>query len=203
MHTYSYRHKYPPAQFLITCIYWNSRARSWHLGNLGQMSSWQSGNLIRCSRRMFSKQPNLLSTSLQVTGTYHPPPIKLNPFSIHLAQRCLLTSSVQLQKMLPSLSCQWFPQPTHFPPLPLYNTSHLCNAFLSRLSKFFQIYYFISLLGNPIMNTGINNLKFVNGLDSHKPFGCWLFGTWRPDMEFGSQGDVNMSTYIYNQSTVL
>lgn len=167
------------------------------------MSSWQSGNLIRYSQRMFSKQSNMLSTSFQVAGTCCPPPLNPNPFSIHLVQDCLTTFSVQLQGTLPSPCCQLFPQLTHFPLLPLYNTLHLCNAFLSKLSKFFQIYYFISLLDNPIMNTGISNPKFVNSLDSQKPFGCWLLGTQRQNIECGCQGSLNMPTCICTWIIVL
>lgn len=61
------------------------------------------------------------------------PPIKLNPFSIRLAQYCLTIFFVQLQEMLSSLCCQLFPQPIYFPPSSLHNTLQLCNAFLSRL----------------------------------------------------------------------
>lgn len=191
MHTYTYRHKYSPAYPLITHFYWNSRARSWHLEDLGWMPSWQSGNLISYSPRTFLTQSNLLSTCLQVAGISYAPPINLNPFSMHLAQYCLTTFSVQLQEMLPSPCCQWFSQPTHILPLPLYNTLHLCNAFLSSFSKFFQIYYFISLLDNPIMNIGRSNPKFVNSLDSQKSFGGWL-----QNMAFGSQIKLNMPTCI-------
>lgn len=166
-------------------------ARSWHLENLRWVSSWQSGILIRYSPRMFSKQSSLLSTSLHVAGACQPPPVKLNPFSIHLAQYCF-TFSVQLLEILPSPCCQLFPQPIHFPPYILYNTLHICNAFLSRLSKFFQICYFISLLGNRVKNTGPNNPKFANELDFQKSFWCWLFGIQRQNMETGSQGSLNM-----------
>lgn len=162
------------------------------------MSSWQSGNLIRYSQRIFSKQSNLLYTSFQVTGTCHLLPIKRNPFSILLAQRCLTMFFVQLQEMLSSLCCQLFPQPINFSSLPLQDTSHLCNTFLSRLSKFFQIYDFISLLDDPLMNAGINSPEFVSKLDSQKSFGRWLFGTQRQIMEFGSQGSSNILTCIYN-----
>lgn len=56
--------------------------------------------------------------------------------------------------MLPFFYFQLFLQPTHFPALPLCNTLPLCNAFLSSLLKFFQIYYTISLLNNSVMNIG-------------------------------------------------
>ena len=170
--THTHTDTYPPAP-LMMCFYWNSRARSWHMENLVWMSSWQSGNLIRYSPRVLSTQSNLLSTCFQAAGISHPPPTNLNPFSIHLAWYCLATFSVQLQEMLPSPWCQLFSQPTYILPLPLYNTLHLCNTFLSRFSKFFQIYYFISFLDNPIMNTGISNQKFVNSSDSRKSFGGW------------------------------
>lgn len=97
-----------------------------------------------------------------------------------------------------SPNCQLFPQPTHFPPSLLYNTLFLCNAFLSRLSKSFQIYYLISLLDNFIMNKGMDKPKFVNELDSQKSFGCWLFGTQRQNTEFGSQHSLNMPSCTCN-----
>lgn len=99
MHTYTCRHKYSPAYPLITHFYWNSRARSWHLEDLG----WIAQLTIWKSHQVFSKNvlntANLLSTCFQVAGISYPPPINLNPFSIHLAQCCLTTFSVQLQEM--------------------------------------------------------------------------------------------------------
>lgn len=136
-----------------------------------QLTIWKS-------HQVFSK--NVLDT---VKSAFHlfpscwhflSSPSTLKSLFMHLAQYCLTTFSVQLQEMLPSPCCQWFSQPTHILPLPLYNTLHLCNAFLSSFSRFFQIYYFISLLDNPVMNTDRSNPKFVNRwiLKSHLEVGC-------------------------------
>lgn len=99
--------------------------------------------------------------------------------------------------------CQLFPQPTHFPPSLLYNTLHLCNAFLSRLSKFFQIYYLISLLDNFITNTGIDKPKFVNELDSQKSFGLLVVWNQRQNTDFGFQHSLNVPPCMCNWSIVL
>lgn len=75
-------------------------------------------------------------------------------------------------RIVASPHCQLFPPPTHFPPLLLYNTLHLCDAFLSRLSKFSQIYYLICLLDNFIIQAEPNpNLSMNWILKSHLDVG--------------------------------